>query len=172
MQSFSELVRQAFGARDRSQEIDRAFSLIFLREGAEIVGVAALKNPTESKKSRIFQSAGVPEAHLEVPYELGWVVVDGRYRERRHSRRLVESALQAAGDANIFATSHDANTRMHRTLQRCGFTPVGKPYHSRRHGRTLVLFVRSGRSGTGCTFTKNIGCSDWVPGADGERGVS
>jgi predicted GNAT family N-acyltransferase len=144
IESFSDLVRKAFGSRDRAKEIERARSLIFLREGEEIVGVAALKVPTRRRARAVFLSAGVSLASPAVPYELGWVVVDERNRERRHSRVLVESTLQAAGDADVFATSHDTNTPMHRTLQRYGFRQAGGPYYSRRHRKRLVLFVRAG----------------------------
>jgi predicted GNAT family N-acyltransferase len=142
---FSGLLCQAFGSRDRAKEIHRARSLIFLREVEQIAGVAALKAPKKSKVRVIFLSAGVSLEEPGVPCELGWVVVDERFRGRRYSRMLVDSALQPAGDADVFATSHDANTPMHKTLRRCGFTRAGNPYYSRRHKRKLVLFVRSGR---------------------------
>jgi len=145
IQFFSGLLCQAFGSRDRTKEIRRARSLIFLREVEQIAGVAALKAPTESDVRRVFLSAGVSLEAPAVPCELGWVVVDERFRGRGYSRALVESALQATGYEDVFATSHDCNTPMHKTLRRCGFTRAGNPYYSRRHRMKLVLFVRPRR---------------------------
>mgnify|MGYP001603269948 CR=1 FL=1 len=145
IESFSQLLCRAFGvgSGNRVKRIGRARCLVFLREGEELVGISALKVPTNSHRRSVIVKAGVSLSASALPYELGWVVVDGRYREKRHSRLLVESALQAAGDADVFATSHTDNTPMHRTLQRYGFTALGTPYFSPRHKRMLVLFVRA-----------------------------
>lgn len=111
-------------------------------DDGELAGVAALKVPTEEKRRGVFQGAGVALADGAHPFELGWVVVNAASRGRRLSRVLVESALRAAGGAEAYATSHDANTPMHGTLLRYAFTRAGSPFHSQRHGRNLVLFAR------------------------------
>lgn len=146
-EAFSHLLCRAFGAGsgDRSRRIAAARCLVLLREGGELVGIAALKAPTYSQRRSAFARAGVPLLGAPPRHELGWVVVDERHRGRRYSRLLVESALQAAGDADVFATSHTENTPMHRTLRRSGFAVVGSPWFSGRHGRKLMLFVRPAR---------------------------
>ena len=58
--SFSDLVCRAFGSRDRTREIDRARALVFLREGEETAGVAALRVPTKSHACDVFRRAGQP----------------------------------------------------------------------------------------------------------------
>lgn len=175
IESFARLLRRTFGAApgDRARRIGRARCLVFLREGEGLVGIAGLKVPTASHRRGVFVKAGVPLSGPAPPYELGWVVVDERQRGRRHSRLLVESALQAAGEAEVFATSHTENLAMHATLRRCGFTAVGDPYFSRRHERRLVLFVRAraasptGRAdtGSGRVGGRSRGRGSFAPGS-------
>jgi GNAT superfamily N-acetyltransferase len=150
-EAFSQLLCRAFGvgSGDRGKRIAAARCLILLREAGELVGIAALKAPTYSQRRAAFAKAGVPLLGAPPRHELGWVVVDERFRGQRYSRLLVESALQAAGDADVFATSHTENTPMHRTLRRSGFTAAGSPWFSRRHGRQLMLFVRPARPSEG-----------------------
>ena len=142
---FCGLLDQAFGPRDRSQEIRAAHSLVYLHEGQALLGIAALKTRSVDMTRDVFQSAGVSLPEKAALYELGWVVVDQRHRGRRLSRILVEAALQAAGDACVYATCHDTNAAVHRTLRRYGFTETGTAFYSERHGKTLVLFTRAGR---------------------------
>lgn len=172
---FSRLLCRAFGAGtgDRARRIARARCLVFLREGEELLGIAALKAPRPSHRRGVFVKAGVPLSGPAPPHELGWVVVEERQRGRRLSRLLVESALQAAGQAEVFATSHTENLAMHATLRRCGFTAVGDPYFSRRHERRLVLFVRAraasptGRAdtGSGRVGGRSRGRGSFAPGS-------
>lgn len=143
--AFSQLLCRAFGSGDRSKRIAAARCLLLLREVGELGGIAALKAPTYSQRRSAFARAGVPLLGAPPRHELGWVVVDERHRGRRYSRLLVESALQAAGDADVFATSHTENTPMHKALRRSGFTSAGSPWFSRRHGRKLMLFVHAAR---------------------------
>jgi GNAT superfamily N-acetyltransferase len=143
--SFASLIRNAgeVEASGLNQRIRRAKSLTFLRDGDKMIGVAALKIPDATYKRRVFANAGVPLSEPGYPYELGWIAVDPLYQGKGLSRSLVESALAAADESEVFATSHSDNSPMHKTLARFGFRRVGAPYSSSRPDRTLILFVRA-----------------------------
>lgn len=143
LRAFARLLDGAFGAGDRSKRIGRAVALVFLEDGGEVAGVAAIKSPDYGHRRRVFERAGVALASPPPRHELGWVVVDERHRGRGCSRLLAQAALEAAGHTDLFATSHTRNHAMHRTLERIGFTPVGRAWLSRRHQRELLLFLRT-----------------------------
>lgn len=124
------------------RNIDRAKRLVFLRAGAALVGVAALKVPEVSYRKRIAARSGVNVPEADFPLELGYVFVAPAHRERGHSRTLVEAALNSIREG-IYATSRAGNVSMHRTLERYEFKAMGKPYPGR--DQVIQLFVRLGR---------------------------
>ena len=92
---FCKLVReggevQSNGLRNR---VKSAAFLAFAQEPDEIVGVAALKNPSLGYKDRVFKSAGSTVAE-DYPYELGWVYVIKRARGKSISEGLVQALLK------------------------------------------------------------------------------
>lgn len=142
LRAFARLLDGAFGAGDRSARIGRAVALVFLEDGGEVAGVAAIKSPDYGHRRRVFEGAGLALESPPPRHELGWVVVDEAHRGRGCSRWLAQAALEAAGHVDVFATSHTGNRLMHRTLEHVGFTRVGRSWFSRRHQRELALFLR------------------------------
>ena len=127
------------GLEDR---IKTAEMIVFHYAGDQLVGVAALKTPSASYKSRVFRESRTRLLANKFHFELGWVFVIPQYRKGGLSRCLVEAALKTAEGQNVFATSPIDRTFMHRTLERYGFTKEGMPYLSRRRAQSLQLFVR------------------------------
>jgi len=123
--------------------VPAADTLVFLRDLGELQGVAALKLPQPAYRTSITGKSGVPLTPAAYPVELGYILVAEHAQSRGHSRRLVSEAVQAAGQRGIFATSRADNTRMHATLSKFGFEPVGKTYSSNQHPGSLIqLFLR------------------------------
>lgn len=121
--------------------------LVFLREGGQLHGVAALKTPIGTYRAAIRQKAGINVDSDEYPFELGYVFVDPRTRGRGYAKVLVDAALGASDGSGVFATSREDNVAMHRTLLGNGFTRAGEPYQSREaQQRRLQLFLRAGKS--------------------------
>lgn len=143
IRAFARLLDRAFGASDRSARVGRAVALVFLEAGSELAGVAAIKTPDYDHRRGVFTRAGVALAGPPPRHELGWVVVDESHRGQGCSRLLAQAALEAAGQVDLFATSHTGNHAMHKTLERVGFTRLGRPWLSRRHQRELALFLRT-----------------------------
>ena len=137
VKSGGEVVLDGLEDRIRTAEM-----LVFHYDGNKLLGVAALKTPSSSRRNGVFQKsqANLPEDTF--PFELGWVVVTLQYRGKGLSRCLVETALQAADGQNVFAVSRVDNAFMHKTLERYGFTREGRSYLSRRSTHDLQLFVR------------------------------
>ncbi len=143
LRAFARLLDEAFGASDRSARIGQAVALVFLKDGSELLGIAAIKRPSYDHRRGVFARAGVALAGPPPRHELGWVVVDEGRRGLGCSRLLAQAALEAAGQVELFATSHTGNRPMHRTLERLGFTRVGRAWFSGRHQRELLLFLRT-----------------------------
>jgi predicted GNAT family N-acyltransferase len=126
------------------RRVMRAERLIFLHNKKEVIGVAATKRPGKSRKESVFRKAQSTEDPTSFTFELGWIVVNERFRGQHLSRTLVEAALEVAAGHRIFATTRTDNLRMQKTIERYGFHAVGKPYPTSREGRKydLTLFIK------------------------------
>lgn len=124
------------------ERIHNAAALVFARIDGELVGVAALKRPQPSYRSRISSISGALLPAAEFPFELGWVSVSPEARGQGLSFSMSDAALGQSGGARVFATSHVDNIAMHRSLAKLGFQRVGDPYPSSQANRLLQVFVR------------------------------
>jgi predicted GNAT family N-acyltransferase len=123
--------------------IKNAETLLFLRQDGCLKGIAAVKNPKNKYKERVFQKAQATVEASQFPFELGWVFVLPSSRGAGFSHKLVEAALSVVSDQAIFATSRADNAPMHKVLKAHGFSCHGKTYASSRGNQHLVLFVRN-----------------------------
>jgi predicted GNAT family N-acyltransferase len=128
------------GLADRAAN---AASLSFLRRNGCLVGVAGLKRPEASYRTRIASSAKFALSHEALPLELGWVFLMPSARGSKLSLPLCAPLVQAAGAAGIFATSRSSNAGMHATLRKLGFLRVGEEWLSKQVKENLCLFVRA-----------------------------
>jgi GNAT superfamily N-acetyltransferase len=127
--------------------IRSAEALAFLQLGGVTIGVGALKFPNPSHARKVFEKAGTKQKVSTFGLELGWVVIEGSYRGRSFSRRIVETLVKRAAGKKIYATSVTTRIRMHKALTACGFHREGVEWPSqRRPEEELVLFIHSGRS--------------------------
>lgn len=127
------------------QRVKRAQGLIFLYgESEELVGVAAVKRPNQSYKQRVFKKAKSREDPARYLFELGWVVVDDRFRGNGFSRTLVDRAVSLVAGDNLFATTRSDNIPMRKTNEKRGFVMSGVPFRTSRKDRyhELLLFIR------------------------------
>lgn len=113
---------QIIGARLRRT---RMLALSRAIDTDRIVGVAALKEPSEAYREGNFAAAGVPIIGYEAAPELGYVVIAEEMKGRRLSGCLVEAIVDEIHEP-AFATT-DSNT-MRNNLQRSGFTRVGQEW--------------------------------------------
>jgi predicted GNAT family N-acyltransferase len=126
------------GLRARTMSAER---LVFLRNGLELIGTAAIKNPGETYQSSVFAKARSSHSRRDFPHELGWVVVAKEHRNRGVSKILTVAALRAAGQSSLFATSRAENAPMQRTLLSYGFVADGEPYKSDWGDYLIQLFL-------------------------------
>jgi GNAT superfamily N-acetyltransferase len=129
-QEFADLVRLGgeVATQGLPERIDRAITLITLRKDEALVGVAAIKAPSDDYRHDQFTKAGVPERANDYPTELGWIVVHEQYRGEGYARMLVETALAAAVDNGVYATTKSESIR--HILPDYGFIIQGSGYAS------------------------------------------
>lgn len=142
-ETFCKLVREGGEVQGEGLEtlVGRAQALVLIEEGGDFVGTAGLKTPRPSYRDDVFAKARAPVHAGAFPFEVGWIYLREGFRDRKLSPCLVAAALSRAKDGNVFATSNDENTAMHKTLRRFGFSECGVPYRSGA-GECLRLFVR------------------------------
>ena len=143
---FCELVRA--GGEDESEGLERrvqqAKSLVFLKVDKQIVGVAAIKQPRNTYRDRVFRSAGVREAACQFQLELGYIFVKPEYRGQRYSYVLSVLAMSQADRKAIYATTRQNNLLMKKTLERLEFRCVGDSWQSDiDENNRLVLYVNT-----------------------------
>ena len=74
------------------RKVRQARALCFLYVDDTLVGVAALKQPTERYRNNVFKKAAVPQDAALFDLELGWVYVPLEYRGKRYSEVLSAAA--------------------------------------------------------------------------------
>ncbi|MDX3885206.1 MULTISPECIES: GNAT family N-acetyltransferase [Alphaproteobacteria] len=124
--------------------VDRAVAIVIMREGASLVGTAAVKTPNVTYPPKVFRKAKVEGQAPAYPFELGWVHVHHAYERQGRGHALVAAAIHAAAGKGLYATTK--SEAMRRMLPKLGFTALGTPYVSAEDpSAELTLFVRSSR---------------------------
>jgi len=108
----------ASGLQERIRD---AHSLVFMREGKCLVGVAALKQPPEGRRIRVFAKAHATADARDYLFELGWVFVMPSARENKLSLRLTNICIASAQGKPIYSTSRTDMEYMSATLLRTSF---------------------------------------------------
>ena len=141
---FAALVRKGgeINPKGLDARISLAAQLVFLKQGTDLLGIAAIKNPLGGYRISVSKKSGVELSPAQFPFELGWVFVEPSARGKGHSHTLVRYALAPLAHTGVFATSRIDNAPMHRTLAVFGFTAQGKAYPSTRESYVLKLFIR------------------------------
>lgn len=118
----------------------RTQKLVLLREHAtdRVVGVAALKKPSQEYRTGKFKIARVPITGFEVAPELGYIVVAKDMRGKQLSGGLVDAIAKDLREP-VFATT-DSNT-MRNNLGRSGFTQVGQEWQGEKAMLALWTFT-------------------------------
>jgi hypothetical protein len=131
------------GSQGLIGRVAKAEGLGFLRRQGCLVGVAGLKKPEASYRSRVSTSAKFVLSREAFPFELGWVFVMPSARGAKLSLPLCALLVAWAGTGGIFATSRTSNAGMHATLAKLGFLRVGEEWQSKQVKEALCLFVRN-----------------------------
>lgn len=133
-----EVIRDGLEGR-----VAKADALFFMREGARLLGIAALKKPSAGYRLSVFKKAGASVSPTHYPLELGWVFIMPSARGKKLSHRLVAAAVEHAGKIQMFATSRTDNPGMHAPLIAASFIKHGNSYASARGAHQLQLFLRN-----------------------------
>lgn len=122
--------------------IGEAALLVCHFDRGSLAAVAGLKNPRVSYREKLIDRSAFDLAADKYRFEVGWVYVAPEFRGAGLSRQLVECCLAGCNGAGAFATTREGNVAMQKTLKRCGFIQVGKPYKSQRGEASILLMVR------------------------------
>lgn len=143
-EAFAELVFSAGEVKSKPvlmANLEAARALVMLYDGGKLGGTAALKDPQNSYREGITQSAGYELPAARYPFELGNVFLAQRLRGKKLARQLVDTAMSYADGLGVFATAQIENEPMQILFEKAGFEPVGEEY-SNTSLRGIRLFVR------------------------------
>lgn len=125
------------------ERIGKAYALLFFRENARLIGVAALKQPDHSYRASIFKKAHSTLSPELYPFELGWIFILHDARGRKLSHHIVGAAVEYSGNVGLFATARADNFGMHNPLAAKDFVKNGVDFRSSRGKYNLSLFIRN-----------------------------
>ena len=91
-----------------------------------LVSVAALKNPLDSYRKSVFDSAGVEGLEVNYKKELGYIVTHPQYEGRKLCQLLLHQLFPKINASNMFATTR--KTAMIHILSKFGFKIIGEKY--------------------------------------------
>ncbi|PNQ76465.1 hypothetical protein BA950_08370 [Erythrobacter sp. SAORIC-644] len=126
------------GARAR---IMRARALGFLEYEHVPVGVAAIKSPLKSYKTKVFGAAGSEYSIDEFSHELGWIYLKENHRGKGLITPLIENMLKEVENTPVFATTRSSNIVMQQILKHFAFKRSGKPYRSVKSPDELIRLL-------------------------------
>ena len=129
-------------AKGLRKRVENAECIAYLRRSECLVGVAGLKRPDKSYRTRVRTNSTISLSEAAFPFELGWVFILPSVRGKKQSLPLCQPIVSAAGSAGIFATSRSTIQGMHVTLSKLGFRRAGAQWPSKQNDDNLFLFVR------------------------------
>ncbi|HLN94641.1 MAG TPA: hypothetical protein VK183_03330 [Flavobacterium sp.] len=110
--------------------------IVVYNNGKEIIGIGALKIPSEGYKSGVFNKAKSDENPGAFKFELGWIVS----LSKGIGSRLVEVLVST--NENLYATTRVENNKMISILLNHGFIQNGNPYKSDVGDYSLKLYTK------------------------------
>ena len=123
--------------------IKKAKFLVFLWNGDELIGCAAIKEPGSIYREKTFTNAKLSsEYSAQFPFELGWIVVRDGYRRFGYARSLISAAMNThEASKGLFATTY--NPRIQEHLTTFGFQKEGSSYRSIKNTQEqLSVYLR------------------------------
>lgn len=135
---FRDVVMKAgeVSAKTFNDLINKNPLLLFLDSTQEPSGVAALKIPFDSYKSKVFRKSGATANLDQYTHELGWVVSKANGNGNALMTTLVKTNIP------MYATVREENHVMIHLLTKYGFSKQGSRYLSDRGDYYLLLFTR------------------------------
>lgn len=99
----------------------------FITSNGEIITTATLKNPAESYKEKVFESASVKGRTKEYTHELGYIVTASHREKEKLCQKLLSAFYPLIADHKIFATTRKDSV-IH-ILGKFGFSAAGIKYN-------------------------------------------
>ena len=100
----------------------------FIFDEGNIIATATLKNPSESYRKKVFESAKAEHFLPEYKYELGYIVTAGDREGEKLCQKLLTAFFPLISKYKMFATTRK-DSILH-ILSKFGFKPTGETYNS------------------------------------------
>jgi len=108
----------------------------------QIVATASIKNPLNSYVVKVFLKAGNKCDPKNFKYELGYVMVNEKFRKDKLASKLCYHLCETFNLTNIFATTKIENMGMLSILEKNSFKKVGQPYLNNDKSAHLQLLIK------------------------------
>lgn len=142
LEVFAQFVKSAGEASALHVETARCLVRV---QSSKLIGTAALKTDADYR-ANCFREAGLLDLANKFDVELGYIVIDPKFRGCGLSYLVTAAALTRRDKSGVYATSNLQNLAMHRVLESRGFTRAGVPWESKqKKGEYIALFLSPGK---------------------------
>jgi len=118
----------------------------YVLDDSKIIATAAIKRPMDTYADSVFTKAMSDYDYNDFNHELGYVVIDPDFRNKRIASRLCEQLCERFFHCSLYATVRTNNPHMLSILYRNGFTDSGNIFKGRVETDCLKLLIRLKRS--------------------------
>lgn len=115
-------------SRELRNRINNSAFVSFIIEDGKIISMAALKNPADSYKRKVFEAAQFLSNLHEYKYELGYIVTAENRQGEKLCQKLLSEFIPLIANYKMFATTRKES--MVHILGKFGFLPVGVQYNT------------------------------------------
>ena len=106
--------------------LSNAAYISFIADKGAIITTAALKNPADSYKKKVFDSAKFLSSLPEYKYELGYIATAENRQGEKLCQKLLSAFIPMIAKHKMFSTTRKES--MIHILGKFGFSPVGEKY--------------------------------------------
>jgi len=122
--------------------LSEAAFIAFFKDKEVIAATATIKKPLDSYKTKVFTNSKSNLSIADYLFELGYVMVEDKYREHKLASRLCRELCKVFLSHKIFATTRVDNYAMQSILNKNYFIEVGVQYPNRENTNFLKIFIK------------------------------
>ena len=140
IEAFCRLVKQGGQVKHHGlkERVSKSEWLGFCFYQQQLIGIAAIKNPSKNYKQTVFQKAGVTSEKENYHYEIGYAFTVEKFRGKGINLKLTNNLIHQIGTQKLYCTT--GHEGMKSMLERLGFKQLGRPYRSELTQNLLRLF--------------------------------
>ncbi len=129
-------------AKTLSDRFAESACIAFFKDDNLVVATATIKKPLDSYKTKVFTKSKSDLSIEDYSFELGYVMVDEKYRKDKLASRLCRELCRIFLSKKLFATTRVDNYAMQSILRKNYFIKIGEQYPNRDNTAFLILFIK------------------------------